>query len=493
MRLTACPAGYFADSADANGLFDATVQQCVPCPAGQDCKEGGCSNRCNSCPAGSFKDSATTDSCRLCPNNTYARSLGSDSADDCWPCPEGSVTDGEGQKDVNSCRCTGRFYRSSSPEEDVLCSYCPTAAMCGDGACALNNPGHICNDTGLPILGTWVQNATELGAPPGSKEEWRYKLVSCPEGSSIVRAPPWIAQRCLSCSPAEYILDPSSHQCQKCPPGLRCDGTQHTEPVIAGSEWSPLGFILKLIHCPANYFIHQGGGQVLDPAQQECRPCGPGTQCVTPPCFGECDACQPGSFKDTSYPEPCTKCPPATYNPSIGSSSPTDCLACFEGATTFESSGLADDSECSCPSRTYKSGNATNFVCSVCPVGAICLSDGSCAINNPGMACPDGQKVGTWTMTGPGGTAELASCPAATQWMSTLSNPVVSHNDQQCKQCSDSQYVIDPASGHQCKTCPPGLICNGGPVVVFKLPGSVFAPQGDSYVLTRCPDGGFST
>jgi len=164
------------------------------------------------------------------------------------------------------------------------------------GRCALNS-NMMCRDTessrraAFRIVGTWIRS-------DAYQKKDLFRLISCPGGYQtmnkthdaarcyvcakhhelsvaytsffysypeclvtsifegfmtffLYRTP--ILTRCHKCLSNEYIIDPDSDQCQKCPPGLVCRGDNVVDLVVPRSEWRAENGILKLISCPTGY------------------------------------------------------------------------------------------------------------------------------------------------------------------------------------------------------------------------------------------------
>ena len=54
------------------------------------------------------------------------------------------------------------------------------------------------------------------------------------------------AERCIKCLDNQYIIDPDTDACQKCPPGLACSGNNVVTYVTPNSSWVPENGVYKL-------------------------------------------------------------------------------------------------------------------------------------------------------------------------------------------------------------------------------------------------------
>ena len=159
-RLLSCPAGYSVSSAGASGTFDATAQQCSPCPKGQECVSAPCV-ACSRCQPNFYKPTETDDACSPCPADTYGTLQGAQDLSACQPCPQG--------------------------------------AFCSDGSglCALRDPPFLSCPSGQRIVGSWVLD----------NSSGRYSLVGCPAGYLEN------ADQCQECPASFYCADGLSTPC----------------------------------------------------------------------------------------------------------------------------------------------------------------------------------------------------------------------------------------------------------------------------------------
>jgi len=508
LNLVSCPEGWlvYNGTTDEYGVsngkpYDATVQECVSCPIGWEfyLPANATGPVCRECQAGFYKDNSAPVYCRACPVNYYLTTTGGDSVTDCVACPLGAITEEVGQDSQLDCKCTGRYYQDSEPGvEPLSCKFCPTAGICADGTCAFNID--IVNPTcdGERLAGNWSIDA-------GSN--WKVELDSCPNGymkmSTNQPAGDLKAEHddqiCVKCASAQYNLDSNTFACQNCPPGLFCDGTKTVKFRLNGSTFeqvNPTDDTLTLTKCPVNYqLINKNEAGVVDPTVQECVACDAGYDCVAGGCAqGQCDLCEAGSYKEAGRAETCTLCPLNTYNPVSGSISVDACIPCPLGAIT-QQTGSSSVTQCVCDDRQYEAGTNDEPYCETCPIGALCLTDGVCALhpedsNNDGCKVPE-EFIGTWTQTGPNGTYQLISCPDGFSRQTVIASEgvdAVSHDQQQCYPCLIDEYVTD-SNKYKCQKCPPGLECTGTETIFEVVEDSDWVKNGSIYELIMCPTG----
>jgi hypothetical protein len=315
--------------------------------------------------------------------------------------------------------------------------------------------------------------------------EWgRYLLKTCPNGYSMktlnVKVELAARQECQKCNEElEYILDPNSHDCQRCPPGLKCYGNNITIPKLIGSEWSVQPPIRKLDSCPKGFKISpalkvlNGSLEKWDPdihgPKQECVFCEEGMECTLDRCFN-CTICEAGKYKDTAGTSSCRKCAAGKYNTKTMSVTESLCVLCPQGADTRGLEGAWSIDHCECVMNMYMTQNKTGpngMQCFRCPAAAIC-PDGSCGLRYfPEFKC---SGIGSDRMPNVAGTwirdsnerYMVIGCPVGHQLINQTG-----YEMQSCFQCPEGKYISrsnDPTS--RCFNCPPSAVCpNRGPPV----------------------------
>ena len=189
-RLTSCPPGYSVSSVGLSGTFDATVQQCIPCPKGEECLSAPC-NECNPCLPGFYKATVSIDSCTACPADTYNTNSGSQDVSACQLCQTHSSTQGlTAQVNITACVCDAQYYRFTATST-LICLPCPQGATCPDGSCALREASSLFCPGGESIVGSWKMDNIS----------GHYQLIGCPDG---------------------FVLN--FDQCQVCPASFYCSG-----------------------------------------------------------------------------------------------------------------------------------------------------------------------------------------------------------------------------------------------------------------------------
>ena len=258
-------------SAGATGGFDATVQQCSPCPKGEECATPPCVV-CVPCKPGFYKAAVSVDACAPCPADTYNAKEGGQDLSACQPCQARATTRGlTARTSQVACVCDAQYYAVVTPTSST-CANCPKGATCDDRSCAVRNMSSQSCPGGKRIAGNWTLDASS-GA---------VVLLSCPPGHTLrsrVTAGSEDLQECQACQASQYILNPDADACQTCPPGLKCDSTHVVTPAIANSTWARNGSVYRLTGCPAGYSVSSAGATGgFDATVQQCSPCPKGEE-----------------------------------------------------------------------------------------------------------------------------------------------------------------------------------------------------------------------
>jgi len=276
--LQTCPKGHSRMHVD-DGLTSADKQRCEPCAEGTECVTPECDS-CSPCKPGTFKEVAGIQDCRNCPSNTYNPVPRATSFTNCQACPSGANTNNtDGQISVDACKCGDRFYETIKgvAGSTFFCATCPTGAVCNNGLCALQLPLKTCPEKNDAIAGTWERSVSV-------EDAGKFRLVSCPKGyqKQVSSAD---AQRCLPCLlNSQYILNPNTDKCEKCPPGLLCE-IDAVHPVVPDSTWMAEDGVYKLNTCPKGYMrMSVTNGAVAEAGDQRCQPCTEGTECMLEVC-----------------------------------------------------------------------------------------------------------------------------------------------------------------------------------------------------------------
>ena len=350
-------------------------------------------------------------------------------------CPPGYVIQIESQ------------YLMSGP---AVCSFCnpgkysvmPLAStpgsLTGAPSC-LNCPaGGNCINGGNQVqfqVGTWIIS-----------NEGIYALSSCPAGYQLVNYSNLAAgvtrkfshdvQECLACIPGlQYILNPDTDTCQICPPGLTCFGTDLIHDNIPNSKWIRNGSVYILTTCPTGYQIFNLGSKgTFDATVQQCIPCDAGKECLLSACV-QCTLCQTGFYKSFADIHPCVACPSDSYGLSVGSTQLTQCLPCPPHSTTLGKTGVNTVFDCVCLQQYYQVLTKNSIECRLCPSGAVCPYDGTCALRNAPLFNCSGSThiVGNWSLENFIWT--LVGCP--------------------------SGYSLN-SQAETCNLCPASFYCEGG-------------------------------
>jgi hypothetical protein len=161
--LSVCPIGYHLSyDALADSVAKSKSQKCELCQQGHECTSPPCQS-CTPCKPGFYKENMYTGSCLRCPADTYNELEGGEDLEtSCIKCPDQSSTNGKkGASNINDCKCKESLYTvmmETANKNELICTKCPTGAVCSDGTCALRSPGRYCNqsqDVWLGDLSEW--------------------------------------------------------------------------------------------------------------------------------------------------------------------------------------------------------------------------------------------------------------------------------------------------------------------------------------------------
>ncbi|KAH9892002.1 hypothetical protein C8Q73DRAFT_100038 [Cubamyces lactineus] len=178
--------------------------------------------------------------------------------------------------------------------------------------------------------------------------------------------------------------------------------------------------------------------------------------------------CAPG-FSSSTGQEPCTPCPPGTYQPNPGQTS------CRSAQAGWYATGPAATSQSICLQGTYSTGGAA--ACTICPAGSYCNGQGQ---TQP-VLCPPGHYSPT-----PGLGQQCYECPRGT-FVSTQGATACClccsgfYNDQtsqdHCFNCPQSGSASTPGATSK-DQCMPGL---SGGVTTCVMSGSTCPYTGGSF------------
>ena len=372
---------------------------CLPCQAGSYSLLGD--NQCRSCPAGTYSGLtgvSTADACEKCQQGTYSTIEQATSSRVCLDCEVGTYQETEGQSSCNPC-----------PKD----TYGTTTAATSQSQCL------ACR-----TLDTSTRQAV------GQK----FKTA------------------CI-CNPNYYRINNATDQCQKCPPGLVCNGYDFVVPVVNQSVWNITHIgendYYRLLFCPRGYYYQElFSFNPRDPnavgilSAQQCTSCDAGTECTQPPCLS-CSKCKPGRFKSCPGPTDCVECKADTYEPRNGS---LTCLQCPKGTTTNGYSGSDSDTQCVCDTKNYDLGQG----CQTCPAGLTCFGN-STAIP---ILLDVGEPIWKIDVDTDGiQKYNLTFCPQGYFIAGSISLP----GQMQCVACSAGYECVTPPCYGACFKCNPGF------------------------------------
>ncbi|CDJ35942.1 uncharacterized protein EMH_0045710 [Eimeria mitis] len=439
-------------------------EECDKCPQGYYCEESATPKKC---PEGHYCELGTVEP-KKCPAGTFSKTTGNASVYDCTDCPPGKYCDSEGLPQPSGpCRAGYLCYKRATTDQ-------PTDGVTGE----LCTPGGYCKQQGA---------TTKSYCPRGKYNPNR--------GGS------------------------TSDDCEECPPGYFCTGSDSTEPdgqqyVAAVGHYAAPGSSSQT-KCPAGTFgPHEGlaecylcasGWMTLSEGGSQCEPCSVGAYC---PDEGTSypQLCPVGTYRSGGYGSSvssCHQCPPHKACPTTGDSGKTlqDCeqgYYCIFGSSSTRPSkddphydkkkagpclpgmycpGAEIPSPCPRGKLGLSEGQVSESECTACPAGKVCEDLGGL----DSSPCPEGFFCQQGTATAER-TANL--CPTGKFC------PVGSVAGEDC---SPGTYA--PFRGMaECLTCPAGYLCKD-PVLNFdqqSCPKGHFCPAVDEAGIQSCPGGKFS-
>ncbi|CDI84633.1 hypothetical protein, conserved [Eimeria praecox] len=302
---TVCPPGTYQGSRGA-----AAADMCLSCEPGYVCPVAGMEFYTNSiCPWGHYCLEGSAEP-KACQPGTFNDQVGTKTAEDCKPCPQGFSCPGEKeayrwladgplllemdgkvlvQRAETSYRtaCASKAYCPEGTVEPIPCPrnfYCPGETI-EPIACP---PNHYCPD----------ETDTPMPCPegyfcPGGDDP----PFTCPPGSratSACKAALTAEECCEPCPAGTYSDAEASSVCNPCSAGYICtEGSTTPTPSTSG------GYI-----CPAGYYCPAGA---VTP-----RPCSPGTyrKDTGGASAADCLPCPSGTYQRFIAMTSCDKCGP---------------------------------------------------------------------------------------------------------------------------------------------------------------------------------------
>ena len=519
-----CPAGKYSDS---DHIRD--QEECIICPAGQFCDEASTSSDIQACPGGFFCPAGTSSSTVVpCPVGTYDdESASLQSTDECLNCTLGHFCDEEGMTtaDLNACPpgkhqnetgtsvckdCDAGWFCAGTG--NVNASMCLPGAFSGTGVsqCEACTAGYFC-ESNTETVHTMLAHPCEAGTycDSGTKRMPDRRDDACPIGYYCPEA---VASPvpCPSGSWGNHTGLAHVDDCTTCNPGYYCAGTDAHPALCQAGCFCPEGSDLRCpFKCPAGMYRPNEGGRYLSDA---CSVCPPGTYCpdegtTSPTLCPNASYCPRGSIR----PE---ECPAGKYLNSTGNQRVDDCIDCPAGQYCrahsdlptgpcqegfFCSLGADSDS----PARDRGGGN-------ICPRGHYCPPNSGAP-----LSCPEGTYNDAEGATN---VSFCSPCPPGMFCMGT-SNQVpddVCHDGYFCisesfavtprdavtapgaiSQAGAWNYTLCPPGKYNdeyaqslCKGCPEGTYCpDFGLTWPLDCPQGYFCPANSTEDIPPCPRG----
>ena len=474
-----CPSGHFCQ-AGTSSLSQSTI-----CPVGTYCPTG--SVQYNSCPGGSYQNSAGMGSCIPCPAG-YECPAGSTSYQIECPvnryCPQGT--------EIGIYCKNGTYGNSTRQISQSDCTTCPGGKYCNQGFILGNcSSGYFCKSgqfspaphvdvSQYPDSNVLLHYLQSINGGPCYPGYYCPKATKNPRSclNGTVRISPYgeSQEDCGAC-PLGYLCSIGNPVPEKCQVGHYCPLKSAQFPCPKGT-YNPLSSQFSLDNCtscPAGFYCNSTGL-----SSYHNFPCPSGHFCVT---------------KATSaFP-----CAGGTYRDAIGGIGQADCKTCPGGH--FCSNGSSYYKVCN--SGTYcPTGSASP---TICPPGQYCPANAFVPILCPetyycplGASRPMPCSLGTYC---PAGTVYPIPCPLGYKAVDNTNHThhVLASLQSACVKCPAGYYGTDPNRlncslgtagyyfiGASTSDKPTNFTAERGSI----CPKGTYCPAG-SVAPTHCPPGSY--
>jgi hypothetical protein len=460
---------------------------------------------CAACAVGKFKDEQGSEQCTLCHDFSFS--------------------DITGAEDEASCVCNAGYQQHSN---GATCTECTTGqykASVGDQACdscaAGNYNGNTAQTSADSCLqcahGTYQSEAGSSACVSCGVQSHSDNLAAIDSSHCECNAghtPSTTTALCVECATGSYRSGPGNGACQLCAKGSYNANTKSITqndclPCAAGTYQEEAGAAACTACIAGKYGIDSGA----DEEAVGCLGCPQNTANVNSGNVGRvscvcllgytgndgevCNACEPGTYKDSTGSAGCSSCPSDSGNNPAGSGALESCT-CNPGTT-----GL-DGSTCiPCAAGKFKT-EAGAAVCGGCVAGEYSLAKALAC-----ETCPDNTRSAALSAalnectcvagyTGPDG-AECTACVPGTYKIATGSAGcsacapgtynAASGRSATCDMCTANSH--SPASSTSAEQC----ACNagaepsgGGATCALCSAGSYKSPTGAD-MCTGCTTG----
>jgi hypothetical protein len=230
----------------------------------------------------------------------------------------------------------------------------------------------------------YVVNCNANNQPCDKSHAPAVLLRSCPNGTQWINSSlsgifsPSL-QECSPCAAGQYITNPTTGTCNKCPSGADCPSGAEFHPTTPESVWKEETvdgkIYYRVVSCPPGFALVRNS----EPSADSCKACPPNTYNLDGSRYGGVE---------TSIDDFCVPCPSSGADCNSGGKS----ITILEGFYSIRESEVDDVFE-------RRTGTVTRLSTYQCPVDA-CAENNECKNNRTGLVC--GHCPVGWAMEGNG-------------------------------------------------------------------------------------------
>lgn len=432
-----CPAGFYQDSSTTPNAV------CIECTSGQYSTSGqeGCYFNEDSCPKGTYHNTAFPAACLDCPEGTYTAMEG---ASECRMCPPGK----EFVSQVKSCDgCAAGLYQDKQSPR-VKCKNCELGNASKVNSSSCNFSENLCPSGHYPEKRWNISHGFPRPFPEHSNGTYVVACLPCEAGRYRHIAGAEGPEDCLACSAGRYFIS-REKECMACPSGFNqpAKDTNFAECRACTAGQSSQNSTQPCQACAEGKYQTESSS-----TEWGCKFCAAGTQFVN--ITTSCSKCLPGTYQpDTNKPGVlCKVCDAGMYTVTLGSTAchncpsgtefvarDIDCSICVHGKIQIKDNEPNAVCKPCFPGRFFVSRST---VCSFCPTGRYFNESNAHKWNNI-YADRERQHV----------RAEDDEYVPPVAVYSTVLKESINVRDFICLKCDQGKYISNWLSTSGCKHC----------------------------------------